>query len=254
MPDHTAHLPAEKLMALQELVQSWRTRQWCNRHQLESLIGHLHLAAKVVWLGGTLLWRMLDLLCCFRTRNHPICLSSEFQLNLHWWHDFLTSWHGVSLWLFPGMSAPTDAEVTLDVAGSPGFGAYYNNDGSVVPGCLHRLTSPSLTRNCFLWWWLLMYGALSGLGDTLFFFRQITRLLYTSCLPGCRRSHALCVFSVIYSLLLLVLTLLSLHSLSPAFRTILLMLFPTFIGKASGVWHPQHNFTQFQLLLNSGSC
>ena len=136
MPDHTAHLPAEKLMALQELIQSWRTRQWCNRHQLESLIGHLHLAAKVVWLGGTLLWRMLDLLCCFRTRNHPICLSSEFQLNLHWWHDFLTSWHGLSLQLFPGMSAPIYVEVTTDVAGSLGFGAYYNDEwfsGAWVP-------------------------------------------------------------------------------------------------------------------------
>ena len=56
-----------------------------------------------------------------------------------------------------------------------------------------------------------------------------------------------------YSLLLLALTLLSLHSLSPAFRTILPMLFPTLIGRASGIWHSQHNFTQFQSLLNSGS-
>ena len=92
-------------------------------------------------------------------------------------------------------------------------------NGSVVPGYLHRQTSSSLTKNCFLWWWLLMYGALSGQGDT-FFFSQITRLLYTSCLPGCRTSHALCIFSVIYSLLLLASTLLSLHSISPAFITI----------------------------------
>ena len=45
-------------------------------------------------------------------------------------------------------------------------------NGSVVPGYRHRLTSLSLTRNCFLWWWLLMYGACSGLGDT-FCFGQI---------------------------------------------------------------------------------
>ena len=32
-------------------------------------------------------------------------------------------------------------------------------NGSVVPGCLPRQTSPSLTRNCSPWWWLLMYGA-----------------------------------------------------------------------------------------------
>jgi len=134
--DQTASLPAEKLMALQELIHSWQNRRWCNRRQLESLIGHLHHAAKVVWPGRTFLRRMLDLLCCFRTRNHPIRLSSEFQLDLQWWHDFLISWHGVSLWLFPGMSAPTDVEVTSDAAGSLGFGAFYNNEwfsGAWVP-------------------------------------------------------------------------------------------------------------------------
>ena len=134
--DQTARLPAEKLMALQELIQSWRTRRWCNRRQLESQIGHLHHAAKVVWPGRTFLRRMLDLLCCFHTRDHPICLSSEFRLDLQWWHDFLTSWHGVSLWLFPRMSAPTDVEVTSDAAGSLGSGTYYNNEwfsGAWVP-------------------------------------------------------------------------------------------------------------------------
>ena len=66
-------------------------------------------------------------MCCVRNCDHPICLSSEFQLNLQWWHDFRTTWHEVSLWLFPEMSAATDVEtVTSDVAGSLGFGAYYN--------------------------------------------------------------------------------------------------------------------------------
>ena len=36
--DWTAHLPAEKLIALQELIQSWWTRRWCNRRQLESIV------------------------------------------------------------------------------------------------------------------------------------------------------------------------------------------------------------------------
>ena len=110
----------------------------------------------------------------------------------------------------------------------------------------------SLTRNCFLWWCLPKYGVPSGFGD-MFFSAQIRKLLYTSWLPGCQRSNALCVFSAIHSLLLLSLTLLSLHSISPAFITTLLMLFPTFIGRTSGVWHPWHNLTQFQSLLNPGS-
>lgn len=58
-------LPEEKLAALRELITSWRHRGWCSWAQLESLIGHLHQAAKVVWPGCTFLHRMIDLLCCF---------------------------------------------------------------------------------------------------------------------------------------------------------------------------------------------
>ena len=42
-----ARLPMDKLRALQELIQLWWDQRWCTRHQLESLIGHLHHAAKV---------------------------------------------------------------------------------------------------------------------------------------------------------------------------------------------------------------
>ena len=103
-----ARLPMDKLCALQELLQSWRNRHWCTRHQLESLIGHLHHAAKVVWPGHTFLRRMINLLQCFLKPNHPICLNSEFRLDLQWWLQFLSSWHGFYFWLFPGMSASPD--------------------------------------------------------------------------------------------------------------------------------------------------
>lgn len=35
---------------------------------------------------------MIDLLCCFCTHDHPIRLSVEFQRDIQWWSDFLTSW------------------------------------------------------------------------------------------------------------------------------------------------------------------
>ena len=100
--NQVAHLPQEKLLALKNLISSWLPRKWCNRHELESLIGHLHHAAKVVWPGRTSLRRMIDLLCCFRWRDHPVRLNREYHLHLLWWHQFLEDWHGVSFWLFPG--------------------------------------------------------------------------------------------------------------------------------------------------------
>lgn len=43
-----ARLPAEKVSALQDLLQSWSNKRVCRRRELESLLGHLHHAAKVV--------------------------------------------------------------------------------------------------------------------------------------------------------------------------------------------------------------
>ena len=120
-----ARLPFEKLSALQELLTSWVPRRWCNRRQLESLRGHLHYAARVVWPGRTFVRRMIDLLCCFRKDDHPIRLNREFHLDLQWWRQFISSWNGVSFSLFPGLSPETNLEVTSDAAGSAGYGAYF---------------------------------------------------------------------------------------------------------------------------------
>ena len=68
--------------------------------------------------------RMIDLLCCFRKRDHTIRINQEFRLDLDWWHTFLSSWNGVSFLLFPGLEPSPDVEVMLDASGSLGFGAF----------------------------------------------------------------------------------------------------------------------------------
>ena len=122
--NQVACLPEDKLLALRELIHSWMPRRWCRKRELESLIGHLHHAAKVVWPGRAFLRRFIDLLCCFRHKDHPVRINQEFRLDLQWWQQFLASWHGVGFWLYPGMSAATDLVVTSDAAGAIGFGAY----------------------------------------------------------------------------------------------------------------------------------
>ena len=69
-----ALLPAEKLHVLRDLIRSWLpARKSCYRRELESLIGHCIVQLKLcMWPGRTFFRRMTDLLCCFRTKNHPI--------------------------------------------------------------------------------------------------------------------------------------------------------------------------------------
>jgi len=90
----------------------------------------------VVWPGRTVFHRTIDLLCCFRRRDHPNRLNREFHLDLQWWHQFLEDWYGVSFWLFPGLLPEADVEVSSDAAGSIGHGAYMKDHwfaGSWVP-------------------------------------------------------------------------------------------------------------------------
>lgn len=123
-----ASLPQDKLAALLSLLHAWHSKRVCRRKELESLIGHLHFACKVVWPGRTFLRRMIDLLCCFRWYDHPIRLNHEFHLDLQWWLQFLPHWNGMSFWLFPGLIPLADFHVTSDAAGSLGFGAFFHNE------------------------------------------------------------------------------------------------------------------------------
>ena len=61
-------LPEEKLHRLQLLLSEWGDRKACTRKDLESLIGHLNHACKVVRSGRSFLRRMIDLL---HTRRYP---------------------------------------------------------------------------------------------------------------------------------------------------------------------------------------
>ena len=155
-----AHLPADKLQVLQDLIRSWLPCKWCFRQELESLIGHLHHAAKIVWPGRTFLRRMIDLLCCFRTKDHPIRLNQEIYRNLLWWHHFLDQWHGVSFWLFPGLSPGTDLEVSSPVHWV--LGPFSKDSGSMALGLFLNNRSPLPARNYFPWLWQPLSGDLSS--------------------------------------------------------------------------------------------
>ena len=55
-------LPAEKLSCLRDLLGQWSSRNSYRRHKLESLIGSLQHACRVIKLGRAFLRRMIDVL------------------------------------------------------------------------------------------------------------------------------------------------------------------------------------------------
>ena len=66
-------LPADKLQRVRVLLRQWGARRTCTRKELESLIGLLNHACKVVRAGRSFLRRMIDLLHSVnRPPNPPV--------------------------------------------------------------------------------------------------------------------------------------------------------------------------------------
>lgn len=121
-------LPPDKLERLNSLLREWGDRKVCGRRDLESLIGVLNHAAKVVRPGRTFLRRIIDLLHgvpMHPLHPHPIRLNREFRSDLAWWQLFAVEWNGTSF-LTPPTHLPL-RQLASDASGSWGCGAWFES-------------------------------------------------------------------------------------------------------------------------------
>ena len=120
-------LPPEKLQRVKEMLRQWGDRRACSRRELESLIGLLNHACKVVRPGRSFLRRMIDLLHSRNTRpggNSFIRLNTSCRADIAWWGEFVESWNGVSF-LDPPLTLD-EVVMTSDASGSWGCGAWHD--------------------------------------------------------------------------------------------------------------------------------
>ena len=120
-----AHFPQDKFDRMTALLEDWSQKRWCKRKELESLIGHLQHACKVVPQGRSFLRRMINLLCAFHRDDHLIRLNQEFFLDPAWWKEFFQSWNGCSFFQYPQWAPLPDFEVSSDASGALGYGAVF---------------------------------------------------------------------------------------------------------------------------------
>ena len=116
-------LPADKLSRIRDLLERWSLRKVCRRQELESLIGTLQHACRVIKPGRAFLRRAIDLLRIPSASrgHHHLRLNREFRADLLWWKTFAVHWNGISL--FPCPPQPTRS-VTSDASGGWGCGAW----------------------------------------------------------------------------------------------------------------------------------
>ena len=121
-------LPEDKLRRLGSLLREWTHKKHCRRKELESLLGLLNHACRVVRAGRTFLRRMWDLLRSVQREPNspiPIRLNAGFRADLAWWNTFVHDWNGVSFLAPPAMLP--QVVMTSDASGSWGCGAWHGN-------------------------------------------------------------------------------------------------------------------------------
>ena len=128
MPFTLALLPWDKFEHIITLLDTWPSKQYCLRKELESLIGNLQHAFKFIPQGRTFLRRMINLLATFWRNDHLIRVKREFCLDLLWCREFFYSWHGLSFLFYPNWAPLPEFCFSSDLAGAQGYGALFDHE------------------------------------------------------------------------------------------------------------------------------
>ena len=80
------------------LLETWSTKD-CTHKELESLIGNLQYACKVIPQGCNFFQCMINLLSAFWHDDHPIRLNQKFCLDLSLWREFFLPCFNLCSWL-----------------------------------------------------------------------------------------------------------------------------------------------------------
>ncbi|WAR22977.1 LOW QUALITY PROTEIN: hypothetical protein MAR_036646, partial [Mya arenaria] len=114
----TASLPPDKVQLLRTLLEVLKN---VTLKQLQSLLGHLNFACKVIKPGRCFLRRLYDLTTGCAKPNHHIRLTSETKAVIALWHTFLNDYNGCTLLTGDRFTTSTTLKFFTDAAGSKGF-------------------------------------------------------------------------------------------------------------------------------------
>ena len=122
-----ARLPPDKVNRILESLSSLQHRKSCTLKELQSLIGTLNFACKVVPPGIPFLQRMIELTRYVKQPHHHIKLNSGFFKDLTMWQKFIASWNGASFFLATAWVDLETLELYTDASGALGYGGIFKS-------------------------------------------------------------------------------------------------------------------------------
>ena len=139
-----ARLPEDKLHHTRDMLAAWPSRRGGSLRELQSLIGTLQFACRIISPGRPFMQRIINLTRGVPESKQIIRLSQEFRKDILMWQMFLNHWNGVSLFLPPYTESSPQIHLYTDAAGSIGYGFFFNNQwfqGKWLPS--HQLSPTS---------------------------------------------------------------------------------------------------------------
>ena len=87
-----------------------------SQRELESFLGKLSFATRVIVPGRTFMRRLWSICSCYQQPHYHISLTTECQEDIQWWLRLLEQWNGKSFFLFPDWTPSPDLELFTRVA------------------------------------------------------------------------------------------------------------------------------------------
>ncbi|XP_053575778.1 uncharacterized protein LOC128665045 [Bombina bombina] len=141
-------LPPDKVQGMLEAVRAAVSNAVISLKQLQSLLGLLNFACRVIPMGRVFNRRLERQLSGRSNPKSKITLGSELLADLVVWEQFLTRFNGIRVWRTPPMSSQL-LHLFTDAAGSHGYGAYFQGEWSAEPWP-ESWAPAGLTRNLTL--------------------------------------------------------------------------------------------------------
>ena len=120
-----ARLPADKVENLSCLLAKYKLRKKIKLGELQSILGHLNFACKVVKPGRCFLRRLYDLTCGKIRKHHFIKLNAEARADLATWSTFLKDYNGRTILTDDRFISSNSLQLYTDSAQSRGFACIF---------------------------------------------------------------------------------------------------------------------------------
>lgn len=114
-----ARLPPDKLARARSMVEDLLKKATISHRELESAVGFLSFAAKIVIPGRAFLRRLFD---AIRRPTAFIRITSNMRADLLWWKAFLKDWNGLQL--LRHVESRKTWYIWTDASGNLGMGGY----------------------------------------------------------------------------------------------------------------------------------